>query len=701
MFSRIGLRLSLCCLFWSQLAPAQNNPAQSMIPLVGNVRPEVQEADDLGAVPDSFPMEHMVLQLKPAPAQQAAFEQAVRQMHDPASPQFHHWLTAGQIGAQFGLPDENLLAVENWLTSNGLTVNAVYPNRTVLDFSGTAGQVYAAFHASIHQLRSQGEIHIANVNNPEVPLDLAPMVAGIVALHDFRPHSMIGPTRTVPDLTFTNGNASLGPGDLATVYNLNPLYDEGLSGQGQTIAVLESSDIYSAGDWLAYRRVFGLTKRFPQASLQTVHPTSGGFPCLDPGALFADREATLDAEVATAAAPNATILVAACANTFDFGGFIAMRNLLNAPNPPAVMSISYGNSETVLGPAENYSTYSLFLQAAAEGVSVFVSAGDWGGDGVYSDRGTASLHGLSVSGYASTPWNVAVGGTDFEDGFFRTTADYFSPTNTASLVSTRSYVPEIPWNGSCASQLFAAFNGFAHSYGDDGYCNSPTVLPQRLTGLTGSGGPSSCATGFPTTPGVVSGTCAGRPKPTWQIGLLGNPNDGVRDLPDVSLFASAGAWGHGYAICYSDPSRSGVPCTDYFQISGGTSASSPLMAGIQSLINQSTGQTWGNPNPVYYALARAEYGSAGDAACDASLGNQLNPECVFRDITQGDNVVICKPGSPNCFAPSGSYGVLSLSTSSFIPAYPATTGWDFATGIGSVNAYNLVHNWPRGLLPPL
>ncbi len=678
-------------------AVAQTVPSKTLVTLSGNTRPEVRLHADRGIVPDSLPMDHLVLQLKRSPEQQAALEEAVSQLHDPHSPTFHHWMTANQIGAEFGLSDQDLNNVRQWLESSGFRVNSVYPTRNVIDFSGTAGAVRTAFHTPVHRFLVNGESHIANIRDPQIPASLASVVEGVVALHDFHPHALSSPFRVVPDFSSSNGYTYLGPGDLATIYNINPLYATGLSGQGQTIAVLESSDLYSAGDWYAYRRVFGLTRRFPQGNLVSLHPSSAALPCIAPGSLSADREATLDAEVATAAAPSATIVVAACANTFQFGGFIAMRNLLSAPNPPSVMSISYGNSETVLGAAENASTSALFLQAAAEGVSVFVSAGDWGGDGVYSDRGTRSLYGLSISGYASTPWNVAVGGTDFQDTFFGQVPDYWNTANTSSLESAKSYIPEIPWNGSCASQLFATYNGFAHSYGIDGYCNSANIFPQRLTGLTGSGGPSSCATGNPSTPLTVSGNCAGWPKPAWQSNVPGNPNDGVRDIPDVSLFASAGAWFHGYAICFSDPNRTGSPCTDYFGVSGGTSASSPLMAGIQALINQSTGQSWGNPNPVYYALAQDQFGALSNSSCDASKGNQISPDCTFHDITQGDNDVICQPGSPNCYAPSGTYGVLSLSTTSYVPAYPSTSGWDFATGIGSVDASNLVSNWLKGV----
>ena len=666
-----------------------------LVRLAGNTRPEATQANDRGRVPDEFAMSHLTLQLKRSPEQQAALDQYSADLQNPKSSNFHHWLTAETFGARYGLATEDIATISAWLQSHGFQVNSVFPSRNLIDFSGTAGQVRHAFHTEIHHLLVNGEQHIANMGDPQIPASLAPAVAGIPSLHDFYPHPMNAGIQDVPMEDFGTGRY-VAPADLATIYNLNPLYASGISGQGQTIAVLEQSDLYSLGDWYAFRRVFGLARAFPYGTITQIQPASDTFSCTDPGAVTADREATLDSEWVTATAPNANVVVAACANSFDPGVFIAMRNLLNAPNPPAVMSISYGQSEAVNGSALNAFIYSLYQQAVAEGVSVFVSAGDWGGDSFYSDRSTPSIHGLSVSGYASTPFNVAVGGTDFEDTYLNQTDLYWNSANTPAFGSVKSYVPEIPWDGSCADPLQANLYGFATSYGSDGFCNSAAVPSNNLTGLAGSGGPSTCAYGAPNTFGVVSGTCTGYPKPTWQQ-ILGNPNDGVRDLPDVSLFASAGAWNHGYLICYSDPSRSGTACTNTFGVSGGTSASSPVMASIQALINQQTGSSWGNPNPIYYALANTQYGATGSAACNASLGNGISTACTFNDVTQGDNEVICQPGSRYCFAPSGAIGVISLSPTSYVPTYPATVGWDFASGIGSVNAFNLVTSWNAGV----
>ena len=557
----------------------------------------------------------------------------------------------------------------------------------------------AAFHTQMHRLKGiDGQIHMANVSMPMMPAVLSKVSSGLIALSDFRPHH-VGSVGVQPQFVGGDGgsNQNLGAGDLETIYGINKVFAAGFSGQGQTIAVLEDSDVYSTGDWLAYRHVFGLTKRFPQGQLVVSHP-SGAYPCSDPGVTGADEEATLDAEVATAGAPNATIIVASCQTSVGNDPLlVALANLLVSPNPPQVVSTSFGSPEALFTEAERDDMEMLYMQAAGQGVSVFVSGGDDGADANHSDRQIAGVHGISTNGRATTEWNVAVGGTDFEDTYFGTTAQYWSPVSSATGQSALSYVPEFTWNGTCGSELLAQYNGFSQTYGASGFCNS-SLAPTRYN-LAGGGGQSACRTGVPAVSGVIGGTCAGEPKPTWQQNIPGNPNDGVRDIPDLALFASSGAWKHAYAICFSDPAKSSnnVPCTSHFVTNGGTSASTPLMAAIQLLIDQATQSMWGNPDSVYYALGRSQFQPGIVASCDASLGTAIGAGCVFHDITAGDTVVPCAPSTLHCYAPSGSVGVLSLSTASYEPAFNAGPGWDFTTGSGSIDAGNLLNSWALGV----
>lgn len=670
----------------------------ALVALGGNLRSEAVRANDRGAVADELPMEHLQLLLKRPPELEQALAQAIEEMHTPGSPRFHQWLTPQQFGEQYGVAASDLNTVTSWLTGHGFTVNVVYPGGTMIDFSGTARQVREAFHTEIHHLTVRGESHIANMSDPQIPAALAPVVAGVVSMHDFRPHRM---SRMRSEYTYTSGSLTyqaVVPADLARIYNLTPLFTAGYSGQGQTIVVIEDTNVYTTADWTTFRSTFGLSG-YTSGSFVQVHPApaSGRNNCTNPGVLTGnDGEAILDAEWATAAAPSATIELASCRDTSTtFGGLIALQNLINASSsPPAIVSISYGECEAENGATANAAYISAYQQAAAEGVSVFVSSGDEGAASCDPNVANAT-HGIGVSGFASTPYNVAVGGTDFGDTYAGTNATYWSATNSSTYGSALSYIPEIPWNDSCASTLIATASGYSTPYGTSGFCNSTTGRANFLTTAAGSGGPSGCASGRATTTGVVSGTCAGTPKPSWQTGL-GVPADGVRDIPDVSLFAANGVWGHYFVICYSHTAGGGAPCTGApsgWAGAGGTSFSAPILAAVQALVNQYTAQRWGNPNPTYYSMASAEYGSTGSTACNSSNGNAVSGSCIFYDVTLGDIDVNCT-GTHSCYRPSSTYGVLSTSNSSYGPAYKTTPGWDFATGLGTINAYNLVTNWP-------
>jgi subtilase family serine protease len=668
--------------------------------LTGNTRPEANPANDAGAVPADLAMEHMLLQLKRASEQEQALQKRIDQMHDSASPNFHKWLTPAEFAASYGPAQADVDAVTGWLATEGFRVNGVYPNQMTIDFSGTAAQVVKSFHTEMHYLNVRGERHLANMSDPQIPAALAPAMVGVVSMHDFRPRGM---RRQHPNFTFNDSfgaEHAVTPGDLATIYNLNPLYAAGITGKGQTIAVIEDADIFDPADFDTFRSTFGLSQ-YTGGNLVSVHPLAPGIGsnCSAPGTRNGDdSESTLDAEWATAAAPDATIQVAACANTrTTFGVYIALQNLVNSPNPPSVISISYGECEPFSGEAANTAFRLAYQQAVAQGISVFVSAGDEGAAACDSGASGAT-HGISVSGFASTPYNVAVGGTDFGDSYARSTDNYWNSTNSTNFASVLSYIPEIPWNDSCASSLLATSMGFTSSYGNDGLCGSSAARQSGLLTVTaGAGGPSGCATGSPDVSGVVGGTCQGYAKPAWQTGIAGIPNDGVRDLPDVSLFAGTGVWGHFYIMCYSNVRNGGAPCTgdpSTWGGAGGTSFSAPILAGVQALVNQKTGAAQGNPNYVYYKLAAS-------STCDSAAGDNAASACVFHNVTQGDIAVNCG-GTANCFGAAAATGrragpsvngALSSSTDQYTPAYGAGSGWNFATGLGSINATNLVNNW--------
>ncbi len=227
------------------------------------------------------------------------------------------WLTSNEVAKRFGPSQEDVNTVTGWLESQGFTVHDVYLANGVIDFSGPASAIRKAFHTEIHNLSVNGKDHIANAIDPSIPAALAPAVRGIVSLNDFRPHPTYRPKA---NFNTSGGYQALVPGDLETIYNMNPLYARGISGQGQTIVVVEDTDLYTTDDWVAFRKAFGLAKKFPQGTLRQIHPhrssnPSNGGACTDPGVNGDDSEAALDVEWATAAAPSAAIEMASCADT--------------------------------------------------------------------------------------------------------------------------------------------------------------------------------------------------------------------------------------------------------------------------------------------------------------------------------------------------------------------------------------------------
>ncbi|MGB7590351.1 MAG: protease pro-enzyme activation domain-containing protein, partial [Terriglobia bacterium] len=234
--------------------PAPDAGQAGLVTLRGNTRPEANAKNDRGRVSDDLTLNHMMLQLRRSPAQEQALQQFINDIHDHTSPLFHHWITATEFGQRYGVAPAEVARVTDWLQSQGFKVNLVYPNQMVIDFTGSAGQIRQAFHTEIHHLLVNGQAHIANMSDPQIPAALASTVAGVVSLNDFRAHSTL---RRHANYTVTSSGPWLvAPADLWTIYNFNPAFAQGISGQGQTIVLIEDTDLYTTQDWSDYRSVF-------------------------------------------------------------------------------------------------------------------------------------------------------------------------------------------------------------------------------------------------------------------------------------------------------------------------------------------------------------------------------------------------------------------------------------------------------------
>ena len=688
--------------------------------LSGNVHPLARPEFDQGALSDAAPLRRMVLVLQRGPQQEQALKQLIDQQQDSTSSSYHQWLTPETFGAAFGPSDRDLSAVTAWLANHGFSNIQVNSGRTLIEFNGTAGAVRIAFHTSMHRYRVQGQQRFANASDPEIPTALAPVIAGIASLNnfpriaashkagDFRRNTRTNaitridnvstsplqaqirsqsPSGAQPNFTVQqNGSTYYGvtPYDFATIYNVLPLWSAAtpIDGTGQTIAIVGQTDINPA-DFVNFRKLFNL----PLGNTAT--PTGTQYLNIiyngpNPGVNSDEGEADIDTQWSAAIAKGATIDYVVSEGTEVMQGTDLSAIYIVNNNLAPVMSYSYGQCELFLGTAGNAFYNTLWQQAAAQGITVLLASGDSGSAGCDAAGTSIATNGLGVNGLGSTPYNVTVGGTDFYMPTGGTA--YWNTTNDASTqASAKGYIPEAPWNESCTNPALATTNLFVGQTPEQ-VCNNVTAANYGLLNVVGGGGgASACTHSNGSSPSSCS---ASYRKPSWQTGA-GVPSDGVRDVPDVSLFSGSGFFGAFYVVCQQSGNPDGQPCSlatpSYdFAGYGGTSVAAPAFAGILSLVNQKTGSRQGNANYVLYNLANQQAKSG--VPCNAATGIPY-AGCVFNDVTTGTIAMPCLKSSPNCSIPppAGHNGILS--------GWKGATGYDLATGLGSVNAANLVNNW--------
>lgn len=710
-----------------QVAPQFRTAPRSLItekversnfaPIVGALRAE-NTLPDLGSADSSMRIEHMQFVLKRPAERQAAFDALVEALHVPGSSSFHKWLTPDVGGAEFGPSASDVATIKAYLESEGFTVNFTGRSLMFIDFSGTAAQVERSFHTSIHKFEmAPGDVRYAAVADAKLPVALVPAVAGILPISSI-PGAKSMMKRKIPSVAESTGSTGgpqpentvsanteydEGPQDFYTIYNENPLLSASINGTGTTVALIEETDLKNLSDVTTFRTNFNV---IPHTPALTVMHGAGSITCSDPGVTSTDEEgeAMLDTEWAGAVAPSATLLYMSCGGT----GIFASAQAVIDNNLADTMSLSYGFYEAGSA-SEDTMSQQLWELAASQGETVVVSAGDSGSD-ARDQNAAKATHGTNVSGFSSTNWNVSAGGTDFQDGFNyleatkngTTTAygyaNYWSATNATGLSSALKYVPEIPWNDTCAGSQLAYYlttldfvkNGTPPaSASPSAGCDSSNGVNFEATG-GGSGGPSSLTANA---------------RASWQNAtVFGIPSTATypnRLQPDISFMASNGLWGHGVDYYQTDVSPAGL------QVAGGTSFVAPQLAGLFALITQKTGERVGQANYVLYALAAQAYGTAAGpyagSACSAGATsgsdttdvNAPASTCIFNDVQWGNNSQACT-GTINCYRDSGTLGILSSdATAGPDPAWNTGNGYDMATGLGSVNIANLVNAWPQ------
>lgn len=573
-------------------------------------------------------MQRMAIFFKPSAAQQSALDQLLQQQQNPHSPNYHKWLTPEQFADRFGMAASDLAKVTAWLQSHGFRNITVARSRNSIAFDGNAGQASAAFRTPIHQVQYRGVTHYANTASPQLPAAFANAVAGITALNNFQPRAM-----SIAHWTSNiSGNHFLAPGDIGTIYNVNSLYNSGIKGDGQSIAVVGQTQLNPSSSDPAQQPQADIDRFRSLNSLPTINLqfVKTGSPTYSQGDV---DEANLDIEWSGAIAPNATIYFVYSDNAlFSSLPYIVTNNL--AP----VISISYGNCEPNFNASSVTVLTGVLQQANAQGQTITAAGGDSGA--ADCDVGAPpATQGLAVDVPASTPYVTGMGGSTFTgDSAATVTCDsqgqncvaaadppYWKGSNSATDTSSSAleYIPENSWNDTDSTAIAATGGGTSTLFS----------------------------------------------KPSWQTGT-GVPSDGQRDVPDVSFSSSANH--DGYIICSSTPAQ--PSCVDGFRASdqtlkiiGGTSAASPVFAGVIALLNQKIGSRLGNVNPMLYSIA-------------------ASTPSAFHDITSGSNIVPCQSGSKDC----GSNGMLGFS---------AGTGYDQVTGLGSVDVGALVAAWTGEAAP--
>jgi len=602
-------------------------------PLPNHLPQWANASNDAGAVPADQTLSQMTVVLSRPAERQRAFESFLAEQQNPASPEYHHWLTASEAGERFGVSSKDLASVTQWLESQGLQVDWVSPSRIFVGFSGRAADVGRAFQTDVHTYTVNGAKRVSVRSDPMIPEALIPAIRAIRGLYTIEEHplhSVASIDSISPLQTTSSGSHFIAPADFATIYNV----PSGVSGAGQSIGILSQSRSNFA-DFDNFRMRTGSTFANPTEIVPTA------FGAVDPGPAYTappgsgistieQSEANLDVTRAGSVAPSANLLLVIASASSGGIADSAQYLVQSSPVPAQVMSISYGECETAGGTSAVVFWDALFQQAAAEGISIFVSSGDSGASGCDASFQRPPLSPLANSPnyICSSSYATCVGGTQFNDT--SNPIAYWSSTNGAGLGSALGYIPEGAWNEPLGG-------------------NS---VPQPAS----SGG----------------GVSLYIPTPNWQTGSGVPAERSGRYMPDISFSSSNH---NGYFACQAASKASCVAAADgsYRFISfGGTSASAPSMAGVAALLNQAKGGAQGNLNPEIYRLA-------------------ARAPAVFHDTT------VATSGVSNCSVSVPSMCNNSVPSSTGLTGgqagYLITAGYDEATGLGSLDVQAFLNSY--------
>ncbi len=605
--------------------------------LKGSLHPFAQPQNDAGRMPASTAIHGISLYFNRSAAQQADLEALLAAQQNPSSPQYHQWLTPDQFAQRFGMAQSDIDQVQSWLQQQGFSIDSIARSHNMIRFSGTVGQVESAFATQMHYYNVGGVRHFAPSTDLSVPAAIAPVVAGVRNLNDFRPR----PQHIVARGAFTSsqsGNVFFAPPDIATAYDLGPLTSGGVNGSGQAIAIVGQSDI-EISDIENFQSASNLPKKDP---LKVLVPGTGDAQVAANGD---EGESDLDVEWSGAIAQGANIFFVYTGSNTNFGVYDSVQYAVDEMIAP-IISMSYASCETELTTKDLSTLEGIMSQGAAQGQTILSASGDQGSTACSGDThlSTAQQETVVVNYPASSAYVTGVGGTEIDtsvSGADTSGSAYWSAKGSTDVVSTAlKYIPEVAWN-------------------DDSTGNP----------LSASGGGASI---------LVT-------RPAWQAGVPGIASGTMRLVPDVSLYSSPGL--PGYLYCTSDQTNwnttqapiQQASCNSGFRdsatgvltVAGGTSFAAPIFAGMVALINQKAGYTKGQGliNPTLYNLA----------------GSSSTYASAFHDVTKGTND--CLAGTNFCSATTGfsagtGYdevtGLGSVDLNNLAGAWPAASAADAA-----------------------
>ena len=592
--------------------------------------PQWANADNLkGTVPEDQALNAMTIVLSRSPQQQLAFEKLLADQRDPASSEYHHWLSPTEVGNRFGPTNHDLDAVITWLQSEGLSVTWVSPSGMFIAFQGMAGSASRAFQTEMHHYNVNGEDRISTSSDPMIPATLAPVIKAIRGLHTIhdRPlHNFRSSQSPLPEYTAGSSSYFMVPADFAKIYDVPST----LSGSGVTVGIVGEARTDFA-DFANFRRMTGTSFSNPTEVIPTPY---GG---VDPGPAYTtaqscndcvgdQAEATLDVTRVGSIAQNANILLVTASEAS--GGIDADAEYIVNTEPvlAQIMSISFGECESEDGQADTDFWDALYEQGAGEGISTFVSSGDSGASGCDSSFATPPAHPAANSPNAlcSSTYATCLGGTEFNDASDYT--EYWSSTNNSHLGSALSYIPEGAWN-------------------------EPTSGSRLQVAASGGGVSKYIAT------------------PSWQTGTGVPSARAGRYTPDIAFSASDH---DGYFGCLAAISGGSCASGSGFVVFSGTSAAAPDMAGITALLDQKEGSGQGSINPRLYQLA-------------------TNNPPMFHDVTVASSgVASCSVNTPSMCNNSiaGRTGLTGGQA-----GYLVATGYDEVTGLGSLDVAAFIDNF--------